>query len=701
VQNGITGSLFGTASWATNASTASYVTNAISASYSATASYVTLAQTASYVANAQTASFVTTAQTASYVLNAVSSSFAATASFVTTAQTASFVTLAQTASYVANAQTASYVVNAISSSFASTASYVNQLNQTVNISGSLFATGSVNIYKSGSSPLVISGSQGTLFEVTDSVSGSLWTIYTGSSAIFDVSSNRVMTLSGSAVITGSLTVQNGITGSLFGTASYAIQADTASYVALAQTASFVTTAQTASYVLNAVTASYVATASYVVSSSYAITASYALNALSASYAATSTVSERTTQTDILVINQTGFTIEKGMVVRITGSNNSSDIPRITTASYETDRVSANTLGIATQQITNGSEGFIITEGILLSIDTNAYTSGQLLYLGANGTITGSAPQAPLHTVRLGQVIRQQSNQGSMHVRVDNGYEIGELHDIIDNTTTSSYGDILFKSGSVWVNSKQLTGSYGLTGSLTATSFTGSLFGTASYATQAATASYVVLAQTASFVTTAQTASYVLNAVSSSFASTASYVNQLNQAVNISGSLNATGSVNVYKSGSTVFAVSGSAGTLFDVSDVVSGSLFTVWTGSNLILQANSDYTTILGGASGAAALFATNKTTANSGSTTLYTVPTATYDSIHIDYNIRSGSVARAGNLFAMWSGSSVNQIETSASSFGDTSGFTFGVIVSGSNLALTGSVSTSGWTVKTIIRSI
>jgi hypothetical protein len=275
----------------------------------------------------------------------------------------------------------------------------------------------------------------------------------------------------------------------------------------------------------------------------------------------------------------------------------------------------------------------------------------------------------------------------------------------------------------------LNGSATITGSLTVQNgITGSLFGTASTASFvtlaqtasfvttaqtasyvlnavsssfASTASFVALAQTASYVVLAQTASYVLNAVSSSFASTASYVNQLNQAVLISGSINATGSVNVYKSGSTVFAVSGSAGPLFDVSDVVSGSLFTVWTGSNIILQANSDYTTILGGASGAAALFATNKTTANSGSTTIYTLPTSSYDSIHIDYNIRSGSVARVGNLLAMWSGSSVNQIETSASSFGDTSGFTFGVIVSGSNLALTGSVATSGWTVKTIIRSI
>ena len=790
--------------------------------------------TASYATQAATASFVTTAQTASYVANA---------------QTASFVTLAQTASYVA---TASYSNSSLSASYALTASHVTGIvaafpyTGSAQITGSLSVTGSVNIYKSGSTVLAVSGSTGPLMSITDSISGPLLTVATGSTNILVVDSSLVTT------ITGSLNVQSGITGSLFGTASWALNS---------ATASFVTTAQTASYVLNAVSASYVNTASYALnamSASYAVTASYATSALSASHAETSSLSDRTFQTDILVINQTGFTIDKGMVVRITGSNNSSDVPRITTASYESDNVSANTLGIATQQITNGSQGFVITEGILLGIDTSLYNSGQLLFLGASGAITGSAPQAPLHTVRLGQVIRQQSNQGSMHVRIDNGYELGEMHDMIDTTTTSSYGDLLVKSGSVWVNSKQLTGSYGVTGSISATSFTGSLFGTASYATQAATASYVVLAQTASFVTTAQTASYVLNAVSSSFASTASYVNQLNQTVNISGSLfatgsvniyesgssplvisgsqgalfevtdsnsgslwtiytgsspifdvssdrvmtlsgsavitgsltvqngitgslfgtastasfvttaqtasyvlnavsssfastasfvalaqtasyvvlaqtasyvlnavsssfaatasyvnqlnqavlisgsiNATGSVNVYKSGSTVFAVSGSAGPLFDVSDVVSGSLFTVWTGSIPILQANSDYTTILGGASDAAALFATNKTTANSGSTTLYTVPTATYDSIHIDYNIRSGSVARAGNLLAMWSGSDVNQIETSASSFGDTSGFTFGVIVSGSNLALTGSVSTSGWTVKTIIRSI
>ena len=48
VTDGITGSLYGTASWATNASTSSYVLNAVSSSFSTTSSY---ALTASYALN--------------------------------------------------------------------------------------------------------------------------------------------------------------------------------------------------------------------------------------------------------------------------------------------------------------------------------------------------------------------------------------------------------------------------------------------------------------------------------------------------------------------------------------------------------------------------------------------------------------------------------------------------------------------------
>ena len=193
------------------------------------------------------------------------------------------------------------------------------------------------------------------------------------------------------------------------------------------------------------------------------TASWAINAVTASYA--------TNAADIVIYvkNTTGTQIDKGKVVRITGATG--DNALISTASYESDPVSANTLGITRENIANDAFGYVITEGTLLGINTDLWTAGQLLFLGAAGSITGSAPLAPLHAVRLGQVLRVQQNNGSMYVRIDNGYELNELHDVDDNTTTSSYGDLLVKSGSVWTNSKQLTGSYGLTGSLVVTGST--------------------------------------------------------------------------------------------------------------------------------------------------------------------------------------------------------------------------------------
>ena len=132
-----------------------------------------------------------------------------------------------TSSYATQALTSSYVLNAVSASFASTASSVNRLNQAVVISGSLTVSGSTNIVGNSGTTLLSSNADTLIF------TGSLLT-------------------SGSIVSTGSLNILGGITGSLLGTASYAIQALTASN---ANTASFVQNAQTASYVLNAVSAS--------------------------------------------------------------------------------------------------------------------------------------------------------------------------------------------------------------------------------------------------------------------------------------------------------------------------------------------------------------------------------------------------------------------------------------------------------------
>ena len=175
---------------------------------------------------------------------------------------------------------------------------------------------------------------------------------------------------------------------------------------------------------------------------------------------------------------------------------------------------------------------------------------------------------------------------------------------------------------------------------------------------------------------------------------------------LSGSFNtaASGSIlTVIGSGSTqpIFTVQGSQGELFSITDSLTGSLFSVNDISGLpILEVFSDGTTLIGDYQDPA-LITTTRKTANTGVTTIYSLPTASYDGAWFDYTIRSGSDARVGTIMGMWSGSSINYTETSASQFGTTSGFTFGMSISGSNMILSGSATTSGWTVKTIIRSI
>jgi len=66
---------------------------------------------------------------------------------------------------------------------------------------------------------------------------------------------------------------------------------------------------------------------------------------------------------------------------------------------------------------------------------------------------------------IGYVARAHATVGSIYVKVNNGYEIDELHNVKINTGSLTYGDLLMRSGSVWTNSKALSGSYVLTGSL--------------------------------------------------------------------------------------------------------------------------------------------------------------------------------------------------------------------------------------------
>lgn len=186
-----------------------------------------------------------------------------------------------------------------------------------------------------------------------------------------------------------------------------------------------------------------------------------------------------------VYNAEPTSLTKGEIVYVSGSQgNQIAVKR---ADNLGDPTSLGTLGMVGETIASGAEGLILVNGLMRKLNTTGLTPGALLYVSSSaGKYTQTKPISPLHEVRVGYVVKVDANQGEIYIKIDNGYEIGELHDVIDNTTNLSYGDLFVKSGSVWTNTKQLTGSYSITGSLSANSFTGSLNGTASFAS---TASY--------------------------------------------------------------------------------------------------------------------------------------------------------------------------------------------------------------------
>ena len=177
----------------------------ISGSIFGTASFAILAQTASYLENSQTASYVVLAQTASYVLNAVSASYSLTASYVALAQTASYVTLSQTASYIS---TSSYALAALSASYAPNI-YVLP-NNVVSASAQLSNNGGV-AFDTNSNITVnqITASFAKITNLTVEYVTSSVMVITGSNKFGDASNDK-QEFTGSVAMTGSLAVNGAI-----------------------------------------------------------------------------------------------------------------------------------------------------------------------------------------------------------------------------------------------------------------------------------------------------------------------------------------------------------------------------------------------------------------------------------------------------------------------------------------------------------
>ena len=149
-----------------------------------------------------------------------------------------------------------------------------------------------------------------------------------------------------------------------------------------------------------------------------------------------------------VTNAESTTINKGQPVYHFGAQG--DRASVKLAYNTSDATSAKTFGIAAENIAAGQTGMIITQGILEGLDLSAYAAGDTLYLGATaGSVTNVKPKAPNHMVYLGTISRSNAGSSILYVKIQNGYELDEIHDA--NITSPVTGQVLQYSGNVWVN----------------------------------------------------------------------------------------------------------------------------------------------------------------------------------------------------------------------------------------------------------
>jgi hypothetical protein len=162
----------------------------------------------------------------------------------------------------------------------------------------------------------------------------------------------------------------------------------------------------------------------------------------------------TTVVKELVRNSTGSTLTKGQVVYISGANGTHVL--VSLADADTEATSSKTLGFLDQNLANNADGYVITAGLLDNVDTAAATAGQSVWLSGTpgGYVFGAPPAEPAHSVYLGVVMRANGSNGQIVVKVQNGYELDELHDV--SAGSPSDGDQLVYNSTtgLWTKAAQ-------------------------------------------------------------------------------------------------------------------------------------------------------------------------------------------------------------------------------------------------------
>ena len=160
---------------------------------------------------------------------------------------------------------------------------------------------------------------------------------------------------------------------------------------------------------------------------------------------------------------------------------------------------------------------------------------------------------------------------------------------------------------------------------------------------------------------------------------------------------------VHGSGSKVFEVIGTEGTLFSVDDDLDGTLLDVKDKSGIpVLQASASGEIYLGQSPQSLYTTAVISSTIADVTQSLYGLDTSSYGGAFFDYTAHSGSNARGGTVSSVWTpGGSVVFSETTTTHIGDTSNLNLVVHFSQSQAQLACYADTDQYNIKVITRAI
>ena len=152
----------------------------------------------------------------------------------------------------------------------------------------------------------------------------------------------------------------------------------------------------------------------------------------------------------LVKNNTGSSIAKGKVVYITGAQGQR--PTIALADADMEITSSKTFGFTAETIADEADGLVTTDGILRGIDTDGLTEGGAVWLSSSGNYTQIMPTQPEHGVFLGYVVKANQSSGEIFVKIQNGYELNELHNVLISGSVQNLDLLSYESSSgLWKN----------------------------------------------------------------------------------------------------------------------------------------------------------------------------------------------------------------------------------------------------------